>query len=49
MELDFASPAPKEETSAPANDLRARRTRYLESRYQDIAILKPALDAPNDC
>lgn len=46
VELDFASPAPKEETSAPANDLRARRMRYLESRYQDIAILKPALDAP---
>ena len=28
------------------DDIRGRRTRYLQSRYQDIAILMPPLDAP---
>jgi hypothetical protein len=27
-------------------DMRSRRMRYLQSRYQDIAILMPPLDAP---
>jgi hypothetical protein len=30
----------------PGGGVRGRRLRYLESRYQDIAILKPRLDAP---
>ncbi len=31
---------------AAAEDLRSRRMRYLQSRYQDIAILMPPIDAP---
>ena len=31
---------------AVADDLRSRRMRYLQSRYQDIAILMPPIDAP---
>ncbi len=30
----------------PAEDASSRRMRYLQSRYQDIAILMPPLDAP---
>ena len=30
----------------PPKDLRGRRMRYLQSRFQDIAILLPPLDAP---
>ncbi len=30
----------------PAEDAASRRMRYLQSRYQDIAILMPPLDAP---
>ena len=30
----------------PAEDAGSRRMRYLQSRYQDIAILMPPLDAP---
>jgi len=29
-----------------SEDLRSRRMRYLQSRYQDIAILMPPIDAP---
>ncbi len=44
--IDFSLPASAE--SPPAGeDLRARRMRYLQSRYQDIAILMPPLDAPH--
>ena len=43
--IDFSLPAIAE--SPPAtDDLRSRRMRYLQSRYQDIAILMPPLDAP---
>ena len=43
--IDFSLPAITE--SPPATeDLRSRRMRYLQSRYQDIAILMPPLDAP---
>jgi hypothetical protein len=34
------------ETGPAADDARARRTRYLQTRYQDIAIMMPPLDAP---
>jgi hypothetical protein len=46
LDLDFASTSANEEKNIPAGDIRARRMRYLQSRYQDIAILKPPLDAP---
>ena len=32
--------------AAPVDELGARRQRYLEARYHDIAILNPPLDAP---
>ena len=40
------SVAANAENSAGAADTRGRRVRYLQSRYEDIAILKPPLDAP---
>lgn len=33
-------------SASATDDVRARRMRYLQSRYQDIAILTPPLDAP---
>jgi hypothetical protein len=44
--FDLTIPAANVEMIAPAEDMRARRMRYLQSRYQDIAIMKPPLDAP---
>ncbi len=41
--------APKAVTNVmrkPSDDAASRRMRYLQSRYQDIAILMPPLDAP---
>ena len=41
--------APKVVTNVvrkPSDDAASRRMRYLQSRYQDIAILMPPLDAP---
>jgi hypothetical protein len=35
-----------EAPAVPVDELGARRRRYLEARYQDIAILNPPLDAP---
>ncbi|MEO8104252.1 MAG: hypothetical protein ABI790_17190 [Betaproteobacteria bacterium] len=44
--FDLSIPAANPESALPADDIRGRRMRYLQSRYQDIAILKPPLDAP---
>lgn len=46
IDFDLSTPAANAEHITPPEDLRSRRMRYLQSRYQDIAILKPALDAP---
>jgi len=43
--IDFSLPA-SADSSLATEDLRSRRMRYLQSRYQDIAILMPPLDAP---
>ncbi|MCY7387327.1 MAG: hypothetical protein LH481_04570, partial [Burkholderiales bacterium] len=44
--IDFSVPAANTEIIRPPEDLRGRRMRYLQSRYQDIAMLLPPLDAP---
>ncbi len=44
--LQASSQAANSDSHPAANDIRARRTRYLLSRYHDIAILMPPLDAP---
>lgn len=41
-----AEATPLEAPAAPVDELGARRQRYLEARYHDIAILNPPLDAP---
>ncbi|MEP7156003.1 MAG: hypothetical protein ABI905_09530 [Betaproteobacteria bacterium] len=46
IDFDLSTPAANAEPASPPDDLRSRRMRYLQSRYQDIAILKPAIDAP---
>ncbi|MEO8385731.1 MAG: hypothetical protein ABI583_10850 [Betaproteobacteria bacterium] len=47
---DTTQQVPSQASNADAqpapDDIRGRRTRYLQSRYQDIAILLPPLDAP---
>ena len=44
--LQAPSQAANSDSHPTVDDIRARRTRYLHSRYHDIAILMPPLDAP---
>lgn len=44
--LQASSQAANLDAHPAPDDIRGRRTRYLQRRYQDIAILMPPLDAP---
>lgn len=51
-EIHFELPTLRPATAAPVKagpaivDMHSRRLRYLQTRYQEVAVMKPALDAP---